>query len=789
MFKQSKTRRQLGLTNRKLRFESLEDRRLLTVNIQAANNDLLISGDGTNNTIAVFQDGGGNLFIYGDTATAITGDGTVSGVVPDTNAGGGRQFNAGLFKNIFISMGAGNDSVQIAGMRAADVSNISINTGNATTADNVSFGQTTFVGNPDTVWGASAVSQSVSITSGNGADTISVNALTAPSLTINAGSGTDAFNIATTDDLTINGNVSIDTGDGGGLMSVGLNNHTTIIDGSFTITGGSGNDTTNINQTTVGNVAGNLSINLGAGDDTVNLAQGVACNVLHGSLYIDLGDSSQFGGSNLHTGNNGVMTVSNNVVVRVTGGDSFLAFDNLVATNLDIQSGTDQNSDTIIVKGNYTGSVTIDSGDASNAGDNFGITANIAKNLTVLGIGGPKNFGLQGTTAGNTSIVFGNGPNTIRVGTSTAVTTGSLSIKGGTAGDLIQVSRLTSTGLYIDSDAGVDNVEIGTNGAVSATNGFTLTLGGGGDTARINSLSAAYLSLEGAEGDNTMTIGDLNAANSTISGLVTVHGGAGNDTLNIDRLVSGNDVIFSLGNGANALNFGLNGIQSSSGSFVISGGTGVDTIKLKQVYMVGNLVVNGGAGDDDINIDGSSAQGVIGISAGDGNDKVTLNAVTSLSDLSVSLGEGNNTLAGTGLNIVKEASVSAGNGNDAISFGNAIFALNLNIAAGGGNNGLTQTGGFVLGNIAAITGGGTDTLQFTSTSAKTVSLDTGAGIDQLIVNNVVLEHLFAVLGADNDNASLINSVLNDYSLLDGGLGADIISFNNVSRPKTTTVNF
>ena len=42
--------------------------------------------------------------------------------------------------------------------------------------------------------------------------------------------------------------------------------------------------------------------------------------------------------------NTGLVTVSNDVIIRVTGGDSFLAFDNLSAKNLDIQSSGAQNS-------------------------------------------------------------------------------------------------------------------------------------------------------------------------------------------------------------------------------------------------------------------------------------------------------------------------------------------------------------------------------------------------------------------------------------------------------------
>src|SRR5262249_31707208 len=91
--------------SRKARFEPLENRRMLTVTVKVANNDIFISGDGANNGIAVFEDAIRRLFIYGDVATAIAGDGTVAGAIADTNAGGGREFDPGQYTNIFVNMG------------------------------------------------------------------------------------------------------------------------------------------------------------------------------------------------------------------------------------------------------------------------------------------------------------------------------------------------------------------------------------------------------------------------------------------------------------------------------------------------------------------------------------------------------------------------------------------------------------------------------------------------------------------------------------------------------------
>jgi hypothetical protein len=108
--------------------EKLEQRLTLSVTVKAVNGSILISGDSANDRVSIIEDGGGNLFIYGDVNTSISGDGVVAAVIPDTNAGGGREFNNGLFSHLFINLGDGNDSLEIAGLRSTDVQSLTINT-------------------------------------------------------------------------------------------------------------------------------------------------------------------------------------------------------------------------------------------------------------------------------------------------------------------------------------------------------------------------------------------------------------------------------------------------------------------------------------------------------------------------------------------------------------------------------------------------------------------------------------------------------------------------------------
>jgi hypothetical protein len=269
--------------------EKLETRLTLSVTIKVANQDILISGDGTNNHIAVFQDGGGNLFIYGDSATSIAGDGVVSAAIPDTNAGGGREFNSGLFKNIFVNFGNGNDTVEFGGLRAADVQNLTINTGDASTGDTVKFGQTTFVGNPDTNWGSNAIAHSVDITTGNGADQVRISDLTTPAFSVQTGSGDDTITPVDLGGLVSNVDKSIDGGAGNDtLVFAGAGqplNLTTLASGQLAqiehidLTGTGDGNTLTVDATsvlalspttktlTVNGTAGDL-VTIGAGWDT-----------------------------------------------------------------------------------------------------------------------------------------------------------------------------------------------------------------------------------------------------------------------------------------------------------------------------------------------------------------------------------------------------------------------------------------------------------------------------------------------------------------------------------------
>ena len=407
------------------RIEALESRIALSVTIKVAAQDIFISGDNTANHIALFQDGGGNLFIYGDTSTAIAGDGVVSAAVPDTNAGGGREFNSGLFKNLYVSMGSGDDTVNVAGLRAGDVASLTINTGGATTGDTVVFSSTTFVGIPDTSWGPNAVAGPVTILTGNGANTVTLHDLTANSLNVTTGSGNDTINLATAGGLIIHGNATIDAGDGSNTITAaaGAGNNTTTVDGHLSLRTGSGSDTVSLDALT----AGSLSISTGAGTDSINLSQNSAMTI-HGDAFIQ-GDAAK---KTILVGSiNHATVIDGNLNITLGSGSDSVTLDFLTVGNvkggLNISTGLGDDVVKVASTGDVSvphGSVTIDTGDASTIDS---VTVGAANHTVAI--------------SGDLAIRTGSGDDAVILDSLTVGNTfGSLTISTGTGNDTITLA-------------------------------------------------------------------------------------------------------------------------------------------------------------------------------------------------------------------------------------------------------------------------------------------------------------------------------------------------------------
>ena len=282
--------------------------------------------------------------------------------------------------------------------------------------------------------------------------------------------------------------------------------------------------------------------------------------------------------------------------------------------------------------------------------------------------------------------------------------------------------------------AGDDVIDVReVNGSVTATiNGTTqqfasvqsITINSGDGNDQVTFTGAMGVTIDGGNGDDTLTGG---------SGPDVIMGGAGNDT------ITGND-------GADLLDGGL---QTDSGTNVnfIDGGNGPDTI----IGGAGVDTIDGGRGADTIN----TFEGNDIISGGNGNDLI--NAGTG--NDSIAGGPANDTInAGPG-----DDSVSGGAGQDIILGGSGVDDL-----LGGPSADDIQGG---PGNDTIRGGDGADTLSG-GTGDDNVSGNTGSDSISGDAGN-------DVLSGNSGNDTLIGGGGNDTltggadsDLLDGGPGTD-----------------
>ena len=152
------------------------------------------------------------------------------------------------------------------------------------------------------------ISGDLSIHTGDGNDTVTIDQLTCTNLDIHTSGGSDTVTVAGTGSVTVNGNATVDTGDvttggdtvhvGGGAtvnvgkilaVTLGSGDDTFSLDhvssaGGVLVDGGSGNNTINIGSIAAVAVTNLVSIQTGAGNDSVNTSSLTA-----GSLTVDTG--------------------------------------------------------------------------------------------------------------------------------------------------------------------------------------------------------------------------------------------------------------------------------------------------------------------------------------------------------------------------------------------------------------------------------------------------------------------------------------------------------------------
>ncbi|NVZ50677.1 autotransporter outer membrane beta-barrel domain-containing protein [Pseudomonas sp. B6002] len=254
-------------------------------------------------------------------------------------------------------------------------------------------------------------------------------------------------------------------------------------------------------------------------------------------------------------------------------------------------------------------------------------------------------------------------------------------------------------------------------------------------------------------GDNEVLFPSGNAA---INGNVTL--GAGNDLFQLDAAGATINGSVDMGDGANIFRLNLGTVTGT---------------------------VTQGAGADVAQISGGKAGAII---QGDGVDSFSISGGTVAS---VAQGDGHDKFFMSGGTITGAFE----DGDDAKMTGGSIGRVDMKLD----NNLFDMSGGTIIGNL--VTGFGNDTILISGTSYIGGNVSTSGGTDLITltggtINGQILastgtDHFswigggsvngFILMGPDNDTALLQNlnqSMLSSTPLIDGGTGADTLTFDN-----------
>ncbi len=315
------------LKHSRLRFESLEDRRLLSITAWVNDGNLIIRGTSADDSVAIFVLEPGVYSVVGENGTMLNGE--VEGqlttnpgevyrdvkidlrggddnlyigngllAISQEEDGNGEQLAESDFpRDLKIKMGSGDDSVMLEGVSVAR--DTEIDTGDG-------FDEVFVTG--EGPFGANWFGDDLKIDTGNHADLVVVAGgesllFVKKELKIKTGSGDDTVSV----DLVDLGRLSIDTGNDSDLVVVsslpvdegeeqndfgteqftGELPTTVFVEGNVSIDTGSGNDGVGLGTAEVG---GNVKISTKAGLDGIVVAQ----SFIAGDLQIKSGKHSDF---------------------------------------------------------------------------------------------------------------------------------------------------------------------------------------------------------------------------------------------------------------------------------------------------------------------------------------------------------------------------------------------------------------------------------------------------------------------------------------------------------------
>jgi len=520
----------------RLDIESLEHRLALAGNVAAAisGNTLTITGDDFDNIVNITQVGA-MLHVEGVGGTLIQGaafqDFALNGGRLNLDLRGGADvvtLGDGLLdisvSSLSINTGAGADSVSIQGLNVTGNANVNINLGANTEADS------DLLTVLDSAWAGN-----VSVRTGGGSDIVVLgNALTDVNfrgLSLDTGAEADVVT-ATRVNLTGTGSSSINLGANAELDADILTLTTVDIAGALSIRTGDGDDLVTTDNVTVDR---NLSVDLGAGGDTLNAQTSLT---VHGSTSLRLGDGdntvnvsgtvawdrglSVRGGDGIDDVDiNAVVTTSGNVSVSLYDGNDLLNIDGTFTTDRSVTVNTSDGIDDISIDG-LTGvrlSVTAGSEDNAVALSNVPVSSS----LSLYGGTSVDDISLNTVNAASTYLALNGGNDIVNVnGLADLAARTRLTIFGGSGDETLNLSNVLADRALVSLSSGTNALTL--NG--SDVNRATLL--GGGDVDNITVNASTMLNIYAAlfGGDDTVDLDTF-----TITERVFLSGGFGANVL------------------------------------------------------------------------------------------------------------------------------------------------------------------------------------------------------------------------------------------------------------------
>jgi len=554
----------------------------------------------------------------------------------------------------------------------------------------------------------------------NGANALTVAAVTAASINASAMTGTFTQSVAAaTGTTSITGsstaaNVIIGAAATAGLLTGG-SAADTITGGNLadTLSGGAGNDTLNGGQ-------GSDRLTGGAGVDTFVFAANAT-----GAVQSNLAASDVITDFVSGTDKLNITNITTGAVSKFLGNYASLAAGNAAAT----QDGTAGLA--FYVTGDnalYVEAV------AGTQGVNDTVVSFTAGTVTSLAAADVL-LGSQGT--GNSITTTGAGF-TINATTSTNATGVATS-----ADDTITTTAARLVGSTIDGGAGLDTLVVtdAITGTVDYSTNWTsierITLNAGNTGGTLTVQNTAGLIVNNASSTAVASIvltGNSQSVTSASSGLTTVAlgGGVGNS---VTVTGAGGDTVTALGGAASQSvtnsGSGASTVTASGLAFTFSGGSGVDTLTLGITGSY-TATANGGAGTADVLVIGNATENLTGMTLS-GFEVLDLSTAGQATAVTMTLAQNNGFTS----------NLEAGS-NDVIVLSNAGTITGLSTTAGSSTltytlatsataNTFTASSNAMVYIVDGTNASGNDTFNFGATLLAGDTINGGAGTDNLVV--------------------------------------------------------